>query len=121
MARLEKILRGMLISDRLLVKSVYESTAQAIEADGILDEPAVTTVDDVIQIHKSVKRFTKNGIHTACPALFPAIDEEVTSAMMSAIVASPESPLFGRITHDVRRKVVKCFDRIAWAGLGGDE
>jgi hypothetical protein len=41
--------------------------------------------------------------------------------MMSAIVASPESPLFGRITHDVRRKVVKCFDRIAWAGLGGDE
>jgi hypothetical protein len=113
MPTLEKVLGRMLISDRLFVKSVYESTAEALQIDGMLDDPAVTTVEDVMEIHSSVKRFTQNGIRTQCPELFPLIDVAVGDALIDAV----DEPL----NSDIRKKVVKCFDRIAWAGLGGDE
>jgi hypothetical protein len=113
---LERILAGMLISDRLWLKSIYESTANVLKADSLVDDPVVVTVADWVKIHTSIKNFIWAGMSTVCPLVYPglmdAIDREIATALENCD---------GTITPRVRKRLISSLDRIAWAGLGGDE
>ena len=115
-ATLERVLSGMLISDRLWLKSIYESTRDVVKADGLVDDPTIVTLADCVKIHRSIQRFIWSGLSTVCPGIYPdliaAIDREVALSL---------EPCGGKVTPDVRRRLVSSLDRIAWAGLGGDE
>jgi hypothetical protein len=106
----------MLISDRLWLKSIYESTSEVVNADGLVDDPTIVTIADWVKIHASIQKFIWSGMKSVCPKVYPelisAIDREIALAVM---------PCDGEVTADVRRKLVAVLDRIAWIGLGGDE
>lgn len=113
---LEQVLSGMLISDRLWIKSIYESTRDVVKADGLVDDPTIVTLGDWMKIHRSIQNFIWSGLATVCPLIYPdliaAIDREIALSLESCD---------GVVTPDVRRKLVATLDRIAWTGLGGDE
>ena len=115
-ATLERVLSGMLISDRLWLKSIYESTRDVVKADGLVDDPTIVTVKDWLKVHRSIQNFIWSGLSTVCPLIYPdlvtAIDREIALSL---------EPCSGTVTPDVRRKLVAALDRVAWAGLGGDE
>jgi hypothetical protein len=106
----------MLISDRLWLKSIYESTRDVVKADGLVDDPTIVTLVDWVKVHRSIKKFIWTGMKPVCPVIYPdlvvAIDREIALAV---------DPCDREVTPDVRRKLVAVLDRIAWAGLGGDE
>lgn len=115
-ATLERVLSGMLISDRLWLKSIYQSTRDVVQADGLVDDPTIVTFADWVKIHASIKKFIWSGMKPVCPKVYPdmisLIDREIALAV---------EPCDGELTQDVRRKLVAVLDRIAWTGLGGDE
>jgi hypothetical protein len=113
---LERVLAGMLISDRLWLKSIYESTAKVVAADGLTEEPVIVTYKDWSQVHNSVKNFIWTGMSTVCPLIYP----ELIDAIDRHIAASVDV-WEGPITPDVRRSLTASLSYIAWAGLGGDE
>lgn len=106
----------MLISDRLWLKSIYQSTAEVVKADGLVDDPTIVTLVDWVKIHASIQRFIWSGMKSVCPEVYPdlisAIDREIALAV---------TPCDGNVTPAVRQKLVLALDRVAWAGLGGDE
>jgi hypothetical protein len=113
---LERVLSEMLISDRLWLKSIYESTRDVVKADGLVDEPTIVTLTDWIKVHRAIKKFIWSGMKSVCPSLYPelvsAIDREIITAIL---------PCDGEVTPEVRRRLVSALDQVAWAGLGGDE
>ena len=117
-ATLERVLSGMMISDRLWLKSIYESTRDVVKADGLVDEPTIVTIADWVRVHRSIKSFIWSGMRPVCPSLYPnvvsAIDREIIAAILPL-------PCEGEVTPEVRQRLVKVLDRVAWAGLGGDD
>lgn len=103
----------MLISDRLWLKSIYESTAEVLLADGLTEFPAIETVTDWKKLHTSIKAFIWSGMSSVCPEAYPALMEAIDRE--TSVV-----PHDGRLTPEVRKKLVSSLNRIAWAGLGGD-
>jgi hypothetical protein len=106
----------MLISDRLWLKNIYESFAEVLLIDEVIDDPSVRTVDDFRSVHLSIKNFIWTGLCGPSPEMFPgliaAIDAEIDPVLASAKVD---------VTPEIRRELVDKLDRIAWCGLGGDE
>jgi hypothetical protein len=106
----------MLISDRLWLKSIYESTRDVVKADGLVDDPTIVTLADWVKIHRSIQKFIWSGLSTVCPSIYPeliaAIDREIALSL---------APCDGDVTPHVRRSLVAALDRVAWTGLGGDE
>jgi len=106
----------MLISDRLWLKSIYESTRDVVKADGLVCDPTIVTISDWLKIHRSIQRFIWSGLCTVCPGIYPdliaAIDREIALSLESCD---------GNVTPSVRQKLVAALDRVAWTGLGGDE
>ena len=115
-SNLDRILAGMLISDRLWLKSIYESTANVVMADGLVDDPTIVTIGDWMKIHRSIQNFIWSGLSTVCPLIYPdlisAIEREIAIAL---------SPCDGTVTPEVRRRLVSALDHVAWSGLGSDE
>ena len=115
-AKLEQITSRMMISDRLWLKNIYESFAEVLLIDEVIDDPSVRTVDDFRSVHRSIKNFIWTGLCGPAPAVFPgliaAIDAEIDPVLASAKVD---------VTPEIRRELVDKLDWIAWCGLGGDE
>jgi hypothetical protein len=115
-ATLERVMSEMLISDRLWLKSIYESTRDVVKADGLVDAPTIVTLVDWVKIHRSIQRFIWSGLSTVCPHIYPdlvaAIDREIALSL---------EPCDGKVTPHVRQKLVSALDRVAWTGLGSDE
>jgi hypothetical protein len=114
---LERVLSGMLISDRLWLKSIYESTRDVVEADGLVGSPAIVKLADWLEIHQSIKKFIWYGMRTVCPNLYG----ELLTVIDREIIAAVLPHYGGEVTPEVRRRLVSVLDRVAWAGLGGDE
>lgn len=109
-ATAEKILSRMLISDRIWIKGVYDSTARAVLLDILTEEPVLCTGDDLRKVHTSVKRFVEAGIHVShYPGLMEAIDSEILPLI-------PD----GEVTDDEKFEIAEAFDALAWHGLGED-
>jgi hypothetical protein len=106
----------MLISDRLWLKSIYESTRDVVKADGLVSESTIVTLSDWVTIHRSIQRFIWSGMSTVCPSIYPAL-----IAAIDREIALSLEPCDGKVTPHVRQKLVAALDRVAWAGLGGDE
>jgi hypothetical protein len=115
-AKLERITSRMMISDRLWLKSIYESFAEVMLIDEVIDDPSVRTVDDFRAVHRSIKNFIWTGLCGPSPEVFPglidAIDAEIYPILASAKVD---------VTPEIRRELVDKLNRIAWCGLGSDE
>jgi hypothetical protein len=115
-ATLERVLSEMLISDRLWLKSIYESTRDVVKADGLVDDPTIVTVADWAKVHRSIKKFIWSGMKTVCPSLYPELVSAIDRRIITALL-----PCDGEVTPEVRRRLVSALDGVAWAGLGGDE
>ena len=115
-ATLEQVLSKMLISDRLWLKSIYESTRDVVKADGLVDDPTIVTVADWAKVHRSIKKFIWTGMKPVCESLYPEIVSAIDRKIITAIL-----PCDGEVTPEVRRRLVSVLDRVAWAGLGGDD
>lgn len=106
----------MFLSDRLWLKSIYESTANVVKADGLVGSPTIVTLGDWLKIYGSIKKFIWSGMSTVCPIVYPglmaAVDREIANALEGCT---------GEITPEIRKRLVKSLDRVAWTGLGGDE
>jgi hypothetical protein len=115
-AKLERIMSRMMISDRLWLKNIYESFAEVLLIDEVIDDPSVRTVDDFRSVHRSIKNFIWTGMCGPSPEVFPgliaAIDAEIDPVLASAK---------GEVTPSIRRELADRLDMIAWRGLGGDE
>jgi len=106
----ERILSRMLISDRIWVKGVYDSTARAILLDILTEDPTLCTGADLLHVHSSVKRFVSAGISLShYPGLLEAIDNDILPLIPA-----------GEATEDEKLALVDAFDRLAWHGLGED-
>jgi hypothetical protein len=115
-SNLERVLAGMLISDRLWLKSIYESAADVVRADGLVGTPVIVTLGDWVKIHRSIQNFIWSGLSTVCPAVYPDL-----VAAIDRRIASEVDTCDGKMTPESRRKLAATLEGIAWAGLGSDE
>lgn len=106
---------GMLISDRLWIKSIYSSTADVLRADGVVAEPAIRTLADWVRIQSSVETFVWSGLSTVCPEAYPELMECINTEIASAL-----EDCEWEITAEVRSRLAKSLDSVAWTGLGGE-
>lgn len=113
MERLRRHLAGVLIPDRLWLKSIYESFGKAVEADGLVDEPRIRNFVEFLEIHQSIKRFAISGMKGRYPDLWAEIDSELVGCFSFVVD--------GSIDRETRDRLVNTLDRVAWCGLGGDQ
>ena len=112
---LERAVANIWIADRLWIKTIYESTAKCVMADGIVEFPEVNTVASFRRIHSAIGRFLWAGMKSVSPELYPPLLIAIDDAIDEAI--GDET---GDLHPELRRRLVRTLNHIAWAGLGGD-
>lgn len=106
----------MMISDRLWLKNIYESFAEVLLIDEVINDPSVRTVEDFRSVHRSIKNFIWTGMCGPSPEVFPGLISAI-DAELDPILNAAKSD----VTPEIRRELVNRLDGIAWCGLGGDE
>jgi hypothetical protein len=110
-----KVVSSMNAIDRLWLQNIYLNCARVVEADGIVDEPTITSTDGLRAVHVAVLAFIWKGMADNSPEKYPRLAEAIDSALNSCV--SEDSR---QITPELRRRAADLYRAIAWAGLGKD-
>ncbi len=111
-----KVAAKMSPIDRLWLQNIYENFAKVVSADGIVEEPTITSTDSLRAVHVAVLKFIWRGMADNSPSKYEGLAEAIDDAMNSAI-SDDSRPL----TPEMRTKAAELCKAIAWAGLGKDQ
>jgi hypothetical protein len=111
-----KVVSRMSAVDRLWLQQIYSNFSKVVAADGLVDEPVVTTTDGLRAIHVAVLSFIWRGMAENSPGKYKGLAEAVDEAMKTVI--SEDSR---QLTPEDRKAAVDLCEAIAWAGLGKDQ
>lgn len=108
---LKRTLSRIFIGDRLWIRSIYKSTALAIEIDGITEKPSVCTIEDFDKLHSAV-----------ASKIMPAGVGNVILMLINKILTEKLASINdNRVTCSVRNTIVNTLRDAANSGLGSDE
>ncbi len=110
-----RVVKDMSPLDRLWLQNVYLNCARVVAADGIVDEPTVTTTSGLRAVHVAVLAFIWKGMANNAPGKYRGLSEAIDGVL--AEVIGDESQ---QLTPEKRQKAVDLYEAIAWAGLGKD-
>lgn len=110
-----KIAKDMSPIDRLWLQNVYLNCARVVAADGIVEEPTVTTTDSLRAVHVAVLGFIWKGMANNSPGKYRGLSEAI-DGVLSGVIGDESQQL----TAEKRQKAVDLYEAIAWAGLGKD-
>ncbi len=113
--RVTKVVRDMSPIDRLWLQYIYSSAADVVKSDGETEPAAITTTDDLRQVHVAILKFIWKGMAANSPGKYEGLQEAIESVFKDTI--GDEHRAF---TPSLREKACEMFDAIAWAGLGKD-
>lgn len=110
-----KVVSSMSPIDRLWLQQIYINCARVVAADGIVEEPVVTTTDGLRAIHVAVLAFIWKGMADNSPEKYPGLATAIDEALNSVVSGDSR-----QLTPELRQKAVDIYTAIAWAGLGKD-
>jgi hypothetical protein len=110
-----KVVQSMSITDRLWLQSIYMNCARVVAADGIVEEPVVTSTEGLRAVHVAVLAFIWKGMAGNSPEKYPGLATAIDEALNSVVSGDSR-----QLTPELRQKAVDIYTAIAWAGLGKD-
>jgi len=110
-----KIVSKMNAVDRLWLQNIYKNAAKVVAADGIVDQPTITSTGVLRAVHFAVIQFVWKGLAENSPGEYEGLREAVDGVFNDVIGDSQKT-----MTPELRAKTVEMFEALAWAGLGKD-
>lgn len=111
-----KVAARMNSIDRLWFQSIYRNASVVMRADGLCDEPVMTTMSSARAVHVAILEFIWRGLANNPSGKFDGLSEAVEDAF-STVVGDEHRAM----TPALRAELSSLYDAIAWAGLGKDE
>jgi len=110
-----RVVKDMSPLDRLWLQNVYLNCARVVAADGIVEEPTLTTTESLRAVHVAVLGFIWKGMANNSPGKYPGLSEAINGVLSEVIGEESQ-----QLTTEKRQKAVDLYEAIAWAGLGKD-
>ena len=110
-----KVAARMNSIDRLWFQSIYKNASVVMRADGLCEEPVMTTMSSARAVHVAILEFIWRGLANNS-GKFDGLSEAVEEAFLTVVGTEHRA-----MTPALRAELSSLYDAIAWAGLGKDE
>ena len=111
-----KVAARMNSIDRLWFQSIYKNASVVMRADGLCEEPVMTTMSSARAVHVAILEFIWRGLAKNESGKFDGLSEAVEEAFLTVVGTEHRA-----MTPALRAELSSLYDAIAWAGLGKDE